>query len=190
MSLSKSLLTTALIFVVVWGMLIWKNAPLISSQNADTKQLTATNTTVTNASDSATTSVTLVGIKKKVSMGSMSEINQHWQDFYGLNELHGAIPDNTSNRVYGYYRALNDDFNDAELTVGYNSQSLPLDKFAVLETLNFKQFEPLMENSKSWDTTPAWNAIDSNKIVIAVLEEYMMGSGGSVTSTNVYVLYK
>lgn len=195
MPLPKSLLITALIFAAVWGLVIWKNAPLMDEQIAEKIVIThaVTDGSTNPAAEIATNSntpMTLVGIKKQVNLGSMNEINQHWQDFYELNELHGAVSNQISNKIYGYYRALDDNFNRAELTIGYNSQSVPVRAFEVLDTLHIKQFSPVIENSKSWDTTPAWNAIDTSRAVMGVLEEYVMGSGGNVTSTSVYVRYE
>lgn len=190
MPLSKSLATTALIFLAVWGALIWKSAPLANNQTSLSEPSTATTPAINKKTASPLTAITLVGLKKKVALSNTDEISQHWQDFYNFNELHSSVSNTISSKVYGYYRPLDDNFNSVELTVGYNSKNQSITGFEVLETFDTQHFETLMENSKSWDTTPAWNAIDTNRMVTAVLEEYVIAASGDVTTTNVYVHYK
>lgn len=224
MALFKSLLTTILIFGVVWGGLIWKNPAFIHNEKDTLESSYLTKTLVTNVPETILSSsnkkravitnistpnkrkavvtsvstsnkkkavINLIGLKRTVNLKKgMNEVEQFWEDFYNHSELHRRIPANISNKVYGYYHALDENFYSAELTIGYNSHSEMVSHFEILETVKVDQFEAVIENSTSRDTTPAWDAIDQSRAVDTVLEEYVMGSDGNITATSVYVLYK
>ena len=177
MSLARSLATTLLIVIVVWGAaFLGSAAHRVEAPVAD--------------SSIASPSLQLVGVSESVDLAAGSdEINAAWQRFYDMNALHGSLDPARAARVYGYYRFDDADPNRASLTIGYDAPGSGSAEFPVLARLTRDDYQLIFQSTDSWDTAPAWAQIDADRPLHSVLEEYEL-NGSEVVTARVYVNYR
>lgn len=181
MSFTKSILTTMGIFVVVWG------AVVLNANKYPDSRVSGVAASVPPKSDS----IRLVGLQEEISLGeSGDQVKELWDKFYEANGLHMAVDHETSRLAFAYYEFSEANLSDAIVTIGYNIAGKEPTGYSSAPVISLINYEKIYQNNESWDTTPAWNKIDVGRDPHSVLEEYLMGAGGEVVNTNVYVLYK
>lgn len=189
MSLTRSLLATVAIFTLVWGAVFLNTSQYRSPDSLSNAELSTQIGMGGLAEESGF--VQLVGISKDINLDQgMDEVNTLWQQFDDFTDLHMAIGTEASKTVYGYYRFKGSDLGSAQLVIGYNNRGEEIDEHSIIATVSSANYEKIFESQQSWDTTPAWSAIDTDRAVDSLLEEYTMGGGGEIVSTKVYVLYQ
>ncbi len=182
MSLIKSLLMTFGIFIIVWGAIFLNTNKHLNSGSSDA---------VTTPKIAISDPIELVGPGKKIRLGDDGEqVKMLWDQFYEARNLHMAVGQEASRRVFAYYEFTDSDLGAAMVTIGYNTEGMEIPGYTSLPTISVSTFEQIYENSESWDTTPGWKEVDEDREAHSLLEEYLMGAGGEVINAKVYVLYK
>ena len=178
MSLGKSLAATLLIFAAVWSLAYLGSASLRAAPGAE--------------SDSAKrTTLEIIGLSGPVDMASDQDaVDDLWQRFYDMTELHMALEQDQAARVYGYYRFDDPDTARATVTIGYDTHSRGVGGYPTLVRVSTENHELIHESTESWDTSAAWMQISDERSPHSVLEEYQMDAGGEVVATRVYVDYR
>jgi hypothetical protein len=182
MSFTKSLLTTLGIFIVVWGAVF-----LNTSKYPDASASHA----VASPKISKPDSIKLVGLQKAISLGDNGDqLKVLWDKFYEANSLHMAVDQEASRRAFAYYEFNNADLNDANVTIGYNTEGKDVFGYSSPPAISIKAYEQIYESNELRDTTLGWNEINEDREAHSVLEEYLIGTGGEIVNTKVYILYK
>ncbi len=182
MSFTKSILTTIAIFTLVWGVVFL---------NTNQYQDSASSTAMASAKTPVHGTIKLVGLQRKVRLEENgNEVDVLWEEFYQANDLHMAVEQEASRRAYAYYEFNSADLSSASLVIGYNVEGIEIPGYSITPTISTKNYKQIYESNESWDTTPGWNQINPDRPAHSVLEEFVMGAGGEVVNTKVYILYK
>lgn len=189
MSLPKSLLTTVLVFSIVWMILVWRY-----SDDPGTRSAAALDEGVQTTSQSSLVSLPprleLVGMKQVVNMqGDLSEIEEVWNEFNDLSDLHLQIPVSAADRIFAFYHSLDQGFTQAELIIGYNVDN-QFPGHGPTREFSTAGFQPLAKNLSSWDTAAAWEKLDTEQVVDAVVEVFELSASGDVAFAHVFVNYQ
>ena len=182
MPLSKSLLATAAIFALVWlAVFLNTRGHRLGEQAPDHSNLPSDQLTV----------IELVGVNAMVDLGeNRDSVNSLWAQFHDLTDLHLAVDAQMSQRIYGLYRFQSPDLTSAELFIGYNTGGRHLDQFSAITRFSLADYQAIYESFDSANTLEAWDLMDNNQPVHALLEEYELDDSDTVIATRVYVDYQ
>lgn len=208
MNLFGSLVSTAIIVTGVWGvamMQIPAESP-VNTEQAETAQGSTTNKITVHAStlvektkkkltfkpenthkgaNTATNQIKLVGISRDIKLTNISGL---WQSFEMDNPIQNGLKDNPK-KVYVYYRNFRSNYQEAEVTIGYDA-SLFKNPAATTSIIN-SGYQSLLNkgahpNSK---LLAAWQDIDYQKKVKAVLEIHYLDSSAMPVQSELLVKY-
>lgn len=93
--------------------------------------------------------------------------------------------------MYAYYRDFNADYSEAKVSVGYHSEDITLKTIQPVR-LYQGDYQALVKPGLHDQTQllNAWQKIDYQRTVKAVLEKHTLNEQGQITSSSLLVLYK
>jgi hypothetical protein len=139
------------------------------------------------APGSGTHGIVLVGVSAEI---ALTEVGGLWtklnQDPRFAANLSTATP-----TMYAYYRDFNSDYSIANVSVGYSSKDINLSGLQQI-TLHEGEYQVLAGPGlyEQAELLSAWQKIDYQRSVLAVLERHKLTAQGEISSSALSVLYK
>lgn len=217
MNLPSSLFVTAVIFTVVWFAVAYQpgheaayvaayeanegyeeaqeqtpEQPLAESQKpvAVAEPVAKPQSVAPEKKSEATTYMNGLALEGENRRMAMADVDALWTVFMGRSELHSRLNRMRVN-AYVLYRDFSEDFSQADITLGYSSGELKGEGKVVARTPSGDYQEVLAPGKHSqYVLGKAWEAVDFNKPVAAVLERHELNSSGVVVASSIYVLYR
>lgn len=192
MNLFNSILTTCIIVAAVWFIALSQSSFAFAA--ADQEQKITTTTTVKKSSPVAPQAETIkkaevlhiAGITQKI---HLVDIQKLWQKFTDRSTLHKQLKQKPQ-QVYVLYKALADNYQVADVTIGYNINELR--KFNDHISVNTAHYENLLPPKPytEQEISKAWKKINFRQKVDYILEVHNLNNKGDVTTTELFVSYK
>lgn len=207
MKLSLSIVTTIIIALVVWLIMLWqppeswsndavsyeKLLALTANNQTETmpsKKPASSSDTMVNASDVKQSNafqqdtVDIVGLNRRISLVDISKL---WREFTDKKHLERAISTDTFD-VYAVFSQFNASYSVADVSIGYERAALN-DSAVTTQTLpTGKRFTLLSQGHYSnVDIVAAWENIDYRRGLIAVIEKrHFSGDDETVSLQAIY----
>jgi len=199
MKLLSALFTTFIIVAIVWGIALLQMSSTSeekdlteNSQKHETQMNVKTGSPATSRAtiqDSAIAanqlSTNIAGVNAYISIANIDRV---WQSFKDKTLLHARLI-KQPNKVYVYYRNFSNDFQSAEVTIGYNADIIkPLSQ----PTAQVKgSYSMLLGKGAHTEAklAEAWTKIDYRKQLHSVVEIHYLDKNSLPTSTEMLVKY-
>lgn len=149
------------------------------------KKLTVKSENAHKRTNTATNEIKLVGISRDIKLINISAL---WQSFEMTNTIQNGLKDNPK-KVYVYYRNFRSNYQEAEVTIGYDA-SLFKNPAATTSIIN-SGYQSLL-NKGAYSNSKllvAWQDIDYQKKVKAVLEIHYLDSNAVPRQSELLVKY-
>jgi len=197
MKLFASLLTTAGITGVVWGLLHIQPAIADASTEQPIAELSTNKSSIdkqpknksVEVKQQATANTTfLQGLSKTIPLEDVPEL---WVDFYQNLEVNDK--ENAQQKVIVIYQDISLDFSEATITIGFPIQQSKSNKNKPLIKIPSKAKGTLLlgkgEHTEQ-ELAHAWEGIAILKEVDMVIEHHQLNQHGLPDSSELYVYYK
>lgn len=182
MKLFASIATTVIIASAVWGLVLFQPA---LAESAKVPQM---DKQLEPAQDAlAGTEHYLRGVTKTISLKTVPTLLEEFEDTYIQT---GKLPENFD-RIIILYQEFNPSFTEAKVTIGFNVAKSPLAN-DLIKLPPIEKTELLLkrgDHSES-ELTTAWEAINFQKSVKAVIEIHFLESKGESESSQLSVYYQ
>ncbi len=182
MKLFASIATTVAITGAVWGLVLFQPA-LAESPKAPQveEQLKPTHNALTGNEHY------LRGVTKTISLKAMPALLEEFEDSYIQT---GKLPENFD-RIIILYQEFNASFTEAKVTIGFNVAKSPLANDQIkLPPMDRTELLLKRGDHSESELTKAWEEINFQKSVKAVIEIHFLESRGEPESSQLSVYYQ
>lgn len=187
MNLFASILTTAVITGSIWGLVLTQPAIANSARNLNSKQSVPHITPHKTEQLAASTDQRyLSGVSQTLTLHNVPQL---WERFYNQFSEDNPLPASVD-RIFVLYQDFNTDFSSAHITIGYEvKKSLAGNNHKLPPT---KQAQLLLKKGKhnTEVLTKAWDKINFQRDLTAVVEIHYLNQHGLPDSSQVSVYYK
>lgn len=137
------------------------------------------------ADSTANSTIEISGISTQI---QLADINTAWQTFHSTSALHSQLKRQPT-KVYALYQNFFDNFRSANVTIGYNANSLNSKHQAT--SINRSNYAYILRKGAYTDSQlqQAWGKINYSQLN-SVLEIHYLDQDSNVTSTELLVAYK
>lgn len=193
MNLSNSILTSLVVVVLFWGCALFQSniaAAFVSKDDAVEIDVVANKAKPQEIVESHTVaaldSTTISGVTEQL---LLANIPQLWQRFNADSKLHNKLT-NQPNKVYVLYRGFSNNYQQANVTIGYDVTLLNEALHPVVIDTRDQAILLVADQYSEAQLAAAWNKIDYQASLQYVLEVHSLNPAGETTSTQLYVSYK
>jgi len=208
MNLFGSLVTTAIIVTGVWGVAMMqlpaespiKTEQLETAQGNTTNKLKAHASTLVEkakkklaakpksefkATNTLANQIEVVGVSRDIKLSNISGL---WQSFEMDNAIQNGLK-NSPEKIYVYYRNFRSNYQEAEVTIGYSANFFK--RPAATTIVGRSGYHSLLHKAANSNSQllAAWQDIDYQKKVKAVLEIHYLDSNAVPRQSELLVKY-
>ena len=193
MNLFNSILTSLVVVALFWGAALFQSniaAAFVGKDDAVEVNVVANKAkpqvTVESSKVVALSVQTISGVTEQL---LLADILQLWQQFNADSELHNKLT-NQPNKVYVYYRGFSNNYQQANVTIGYDVALLQKPRLPVVIDTQEQEILLVAGEHGEAELAAAWNQIDYQALPQHVLEVHSLNPAGETTSTQLFVSYK
>lgn len=193
MNLINSVITSFIIVVALWGAALMQLPVANAIEHKDIKKNIANEDAKANkvtanalAIEDVQNIIHISGLQQQI---MLKNVDQIWQTFSTMSALNQSLKQQPK-KVYVLYGSFSKNYQKANVTIGYDINELT--KFDRHYSVNISEFKPLLpaKHFEDGQLAKAWDKIDYNKKVNAVLEIHTLAKSGKPQSTQILVSYK
>jgi hypothetical protein len=198
MNLPSSLVVTVIIVLGIWLAVVFQ--PQAASQvngSFEPKSISAESIATAPQSEGASKAVPIAAVKPLgvaitgiTAVISLSEVDVLWEKLNADPQFMANLT-TTTPTMYAYYRDFNADYSKANVSVGYKSGDIKLGGLAQI-VAHEGFYQTLLSPSfyEQAQLLSAWQKIDYQRSVVAVLEKHNVNEKGEINRSALSVLYK
>lgn len=189
----NSIITSFIIVAVLWGGALMQLPEANAIEHKDIKKNIAIEEAKVNKPIANVMAIKDVqnithisGLQQQI---MLKNVDLLWKTFSTMSALNQSLKQQPK-KVYVLYDSFSKNYQKANVTIGYDINELT--KFDRHYSVNINEFKPLLpaKHFEDGELAKAWDKIDYNRKVNAVLEIHKLDKTGKPQSTQMLVSYK